>query len=280
MIPPQPRYEQIISIALMVTLGLALVFLIDSSAINPRITFGGDLPAVGLSWVFIGMLAGLTALGAEWITRQHPHPIDWILRSWGPLRNVTPALWVLPALNVIAAYAFWQLFNQVLGSTALVFALIGTAGMLVVILVAQYFCLDRQPSVHTPAQIVLHVIGYLIAFSSFSAIYYTRYRTLYSATMVALVAALLIYALLNIQRRPVSVGVALIGGLGIAELMWALNYWQTTFLLAGVVLLAVLYVVIGLLGYASIGQLNRRLLIEYSVVGAIVIGGVVYAALF
>jgi len=73
--------------------------------------------------------------------------------------------------------------------------------------------------------------------------------------------------------------VAFVAGLGIAELMWALNYWQTTFLLAGVVLVTVLYVVIGLLGYACIGQLNRRLLIEYGVLGALLIGGVAYLSI-
>ncbi|WP_322511504.1 hypothetical protein [Chloroflexus sp.] len=276
---PQPRYEYIVTVAFIVTIGLAITFLIDSSTVNPRFAFGGDLPEVSLSWLLIGSLVLLTAMGAEWIARLHPHPMNWVLRSFGPLRNVTPAFWFLPGLSVIAAYAFWQLFNPVLGGTAFLLALIATAGMLIVTLAAQYFSIDRRAEIHTPAQIVLHVIGYLIAFGSFSAIYYTRYRTLYSATMVALVSALLIYALLNIQRRPISIGVALIAGIGIAELMWALNYWQTTFLLAGVVLVTVLYVVIGLLGYACSGQLNRRLLIEYSVIGVVLVGGVAYMSL-
>jgi len=276
---PQPRYEQIITISFIVTIGLAISFLIESSAVNPRFAFGGDLPEVSLSWLLVGSLAFIAALGASWTVRNHPHPINWLVRRFGPFRNITPALWILPGLNVVAAYAFWQLFNPVLGGTAFVLAFIITAGTLFVILVAQYFSLDRQPEVHTPAQIVLHIIGYLIAFSSFSAIYYTRYRTLYSATLVALVAALLIYALLNLQRRPVATGVALIAGLGIAELMWALNYWQTTFLMAGVVLLTVLYVVIGLLGNARIGQLDRRLIIEYSLLGILLIGGVAILSL-
>lgn len=276
---PQPRYEQIVTIAFIVTIGLAIVFLIDTSTVNPRFAFGGDLPEVSLSWLLIGSLVLLTAMGADWIARSHPHPMNWILRSFGPFRNVTPAFWFLPGLSVIAAYAFWRLFNPVLGGTAFLLALIATAGTLIVTLAAQYFSLDRNAEVHTPAQIVLHIIGYLIAFGSFSAIYYTRYRTLYSATMVALVSAVLLYALLNIQRRPVSIGVALIAGIGIAELMWALNYWQTTFLLAGVVLVTVLYVVAGLLGYASLGQLNRRLLLEYGLVGAVLVGGVAYVSL-
>ncbi|MCS6886777.1 hypothetical protein [Chloroflexus sp.] len=276
---PQPRYEYIVTVAFIVTIGLAITFLIDSSTVNPRFAFGGDLPEVSLSWLLIGSLVLLTAMGAEWIARPHPQPMNWVLRSFGPLRNVIPAFWFLPGLSVIAAYAFWRLFNPVLGGTAFLLALIAAASMLIVTLAAQYFSLDRQAEIHTPAQIVLHISGYLIAFGSFSAIYYTRYRTLYSATMVALVSALLVYALLNIQRRPISIGVALIAGIGIAELMWALNYWQTTFLLAGVVLVTVLYVVIGLLGYACSGQLDRRLLIEYSIVGVVLVGGVAYMSL-
>ncbi|MEF3272949.1 MAG: hypothetical protein K6356_00890 [Chloroflexus sp.] len=279
MLSPQPRYEQIVTITFIITIGLAIAFLIDSSAVNPRFAFGGDLPEVSLSWLFIGSLAGIAALGASWTARHHPHPFDWLIRPLGPFRNAMPALWVLPGLNVVAAYAFWQLFNPVLGGAAFLLTLIITASALLITLVAQYFSLDRRPEVHTPAQIGLHIIGYLIAFSSFSAIYYTRYRTLYSATLVALVAALLIYALLNLQRRPIAIGVALIAGLGIAELMWALNYWQTTFLLAGVVLLTVLYVVIGLLGHASIGQLQRRLIIEYGLLGIGLIGGVAFLTL-
>jgi len=273
---PQPRYEQIVTMALIGAIGLATVFLIDSSPVNARFALGGDLPEISLSWVLIGTLIASAAISADWIRRSHPHPHDWIVRSFGPLRNITPALWVLPGLSIAAAYAFWRLFNPVLGGTAFLAALVLTAGTLFVILTVQYFSLHRQPEIHIPAQIILHIIGYIIAFSIFSAIYYTRYRTLYSATMVAIVAAVLVYALLNIQQRPISVGVAFVAGLGIAELMWALNYWQTTFLLAGVVLVTVLYVVIGLLGYACIGQLNRRLLIEYGVLGALLIGGVAY----
>ncbi len=275
----QPRYDQIVTLALTVTIGLAIVFLIDASPVNARLAIGGDLPEISLSWVVIGTVTMLAAIGADRMARAHPHVADWALRSFGPLHNVSPMLWVLPGLSVIAAYAFWQLFNPVLGGAAFLLALVGAAGILTITLIAQYFSLHRQAEVHTPAQIVLQVIGYLIALSSFSAIYYTRYRTLYSATLVALAAALLVYALLNLQRRPVSIGVALVAGLGMAELMWALNYWQTTFLLAGVTLLATLYVVIGLLGYACIGQLNRRLALEYGVVGAILVGGVVYLSL-
>jgi hypothetical protein len=276
---PQPRYEQIVTMAFVNAIGLAVVFLMDSSPVNARFVFGGDVPEISLSWVIIGTLVALAAIATEWICRIHPHPHAWIVRSVGPLRNVTPALWVLPGLNIIAAYAFLKLFNPVLGSTVFLVTLVVSSGTLVVILVAQYFNFHRQAEIHMPAQIVLHVIGYIIAFSIFSAIYYTRYRTLYSATMVALVAGALIYALLNLQRRPVSVGIALIAGFGIAELMWALNYWQTTFLLAGVVLLAVLYVVIGILGHACIGQLNRRLILEYGLVGSVLIGSVAFLSL-
>ena len=50
---PQPRYEQIITISFIVTIGLAISFLIESSAVNPRFAFGGDLPEVSLSWLLV-----------------------------------------------------------------------------------------------------------------------------------------------------------------------------------------------------------------------------------
>jgi hypothetical protein len=72
---------------------------------------------------------------------------------------------------------------------------------------------------------------------------------------------------------------ALIVGLMLAEATWALNYWATTFLLAGTLLLVIFYIAVSLLQHAAAGALPRRLLIEYGTLGGGLGLVVIYATL-
>lgn len=265
---PSPRYDRIVSLVFVVLIGLALVFLLDSSPSTLRLVLGGDLPEVTLSWLLIASLVLITSVGADVLARSHPQLPERVLRRFPLIRlDMVPAYWVLPSLSIVSSYAFFRLFSGALGGTAFTLALITAGGLLTATLVAQHYSLDKSAVNHERAQIALQIIGYLIAFGSYSAVYFTRYRTLYSASLIALTTMLLVYALLTIQQQPVRLGTAFLAGLGSAELMWALNYWQTTFLLAGALLLTVLYVMVSLLAHYGAGQLQRRLAIEYALLG-------------
>lgn len=69
---PAPRYDRIVSLVLLALLGLAVVFLID---INPNILrarFGGDFPAITVSWLLIASLVVIAGAGADIFIRAHP----------------------------------------------------------------------------------------------------------------------------------------------------------------------------------------------------------------
>lgn len=279
---PIPRYDRIVSLVFVVLIGLAVIFLVDTNPNTLRIVPGGDLPTITLSWFLIGSLTVITSAGADLLARSHPQMQSRTLPvvNLGFMRlELAPTFWVLPSFSVIGSFAFFRLFSGILEGVAFALALLAAGGSLLVVLVAQHYALDRDPEVRQRAQTVLQVIGYLIAFGCFSAVYYTRYRTLYSATMIGLTATLLAVALLAYTPRASNLLLSVLVGLVLAEATWALNYWATTFLMAGTLLLVIFYVIVSLLQHRGAGRLSRRLLLEYSLLGGSLFAAIVYVTL-
>lgn len=281
-VSPAPRYDRIVSLVFVVLIGLAVIFLIDGNPNTLRIVLGGDLPTITLSWFLLASLAVITSAGADLLARSHAQLQTRVLPTLnlGFARfEIAPAFWVLPSFGVVGSFAFFRLFSGVLQGAAFVLALLAAGGSLLVVLVAQHYALDRQPVVSQRAQTVLQIVGHLAAFGVFSAVYYTRYRTLYSASLIGATATLLSYALLVYTPRPGSFALSLLVGLTLAETTWALNYWTTTFLIAGTVLLVVFYMAVSLLQHHAAGRLQRRLLLEYGLLGGGLFGALVYVTL-
>lgn len=279
---PAPRYDRIVSLIFVILIGLAVVFLVDGNPNTLRIVIGGDLPVITLSWFLIASLVVITCAGADLLARAHPALLTQTLPivNLGVARfEVAPAFWVLPSFSLIGSFAFFRLFSGALEGLAFALALVAAGGSLLAVLVAQHYALDRRPEVSQRAQTVLQALALLIAFGCFSAIYYTRYRTLYSASLVALTAGLLAYPLLAPGQRPGRALLAGLVGLALAEATWALNYWQTTFLLAGTTLLVLFYIAVSLLQHHLAGRLQPRLLIEYGLLGAGLFAAAIYATL-
>lgn len=265
-----PRYDRITSLVLVILIGLTVIFLVDGSPNTIQIYLGGDLPVITLSWFLIASLVVLTCAGADLLARSHPQMQNVVLPviNLGFARfEIAPAFWVLPSFSVIGSFAFFRVFSQTWPGIAFALALLAAGGGLLAVLTAQHYSVDRRIEVRQRAQTALAIMAFLIAFGCFSAIYYTRYRTLYSASMVAITATLLAYTLLAATRLRNRFLVAALVGLMLAEATWALNYWATTFLLAGTLLLVIFYIAVSLLQHAANGPLPRRLLIEYGALG-------------
>ncbi|HMQ29586.1 MAG TPA: hypothetical protein PKD53_02615 [Chloroflexaceae bacterium] len=279
---PAPRYERIASLILVILIGLAVIFLIDGNPNTLRIVLGGDLPTITLSWFLIGSLTVITSAGADLLARSHPQlqsrKLPTINLGLSRL-EVAPAFWVLPSFSVVGSFAFFRLFGNVLEGAAFALALVAAGSSLLTVLVAQHYALDRNPAVSQRAQMVLQLVGYLLAFGVFSAAYYARYRTLYSATLIGGSATLLAYALLVYTPRSNTFLLSLLVGLAVAEATWALNYWATTFLIAGTVLLVIFYTAVSLLQHQAAGRLQRRILTEYSLLGGGLFVAIVYVTL-
>ncbi|NTU79130.1 MAG: hypothetical protein HGA45_06970 [Chloroflexales bacterium] len=277
-----PRFDRIVSLIFVILIGLAVIFLIDGNPNTLRIVLGGDLPTVTLSWFLIASLTVITSAGADLLVRSHPqiHSRRLPIINLGFVRlEVAPSFWVLPSFGVIGSFAFFRLFSNVLQGVAFALALAAAGGSLLTVLLAQHYALDRNPTTSQRAQIVLQAVGYLLAFGVFSAVYYARYRTLYSATLIGAAATLIAYALLAYTPRAGAFTLSLLVGLTLAEATWALNYWATTFLIAGTVLLVIFYLAVSLLQHQAAGRLQRRLLVEYGLLGGGLFAAIVYVTL-
>jgi hypothetical protein len=281
-VSPAPRYDRIVSLVFVILIGLAVIFLIDGNPNTLRIVLGGDLPTITLAWFLIASLTVITSAGADLLARAHPQMALRALPTLnlGVIRlEVAPMFWVLPSFSVIGSFAFFRLFSGLLQGAAFALALLAAGGSLLAVLVAQHYALDRNQQVSQRAQTLLHVLAYLLAFGCFSAVAYTRYRTLYSASLIGLTAALLAYALLVYTPRANNLSLALLVGLVLAEATWALNYWGTTFLIVGTVLLVIFYSSVSLLEHLATGALQRRLLLEYGLLGSGLMAAIIYVAL-
>ena len=274
-----PRFDRIVSLIFVILIGLALIFLIDGNPNTLRIVLGGDLPTITLSWFLLASLTVITSAGADLLARAHPQLHNRRL----PVINlgfthleVAPSFWVLPSFAVIGSFAFFRLFSNTLQGVAFALALGAAGSSLFMVLVAQHYAFDRNPTLSQRAQLVLQAVSYLLAFGVFSAVAYARYRTLYSATLIGTTALLLAYALLAYTPRASVFTLAVLVGLTLAEATWAINYWATSFLFAGTLLLVSFYLAVSLLQQQAAGKLERRLIIEYGLLG----GGLFVAIVF
>ncbi|EFO79086.1 hypothetical protein OSCT_3051 [Oscillochloris trichoides DG-6] len=278
----QPRYDRIVSLIFVILIGLAVIFLVDGNPNTLRIVLGGDLPTITLSWFLLAFLVVITSAGADLFARSHPQMQNRRLPTitLGPLRvEIAPTFWILPSFSVIASFAFFRLFSGAPQGFAFALAILAAGGSLITVLLAQHFALDRRPEVSQRAQMVINGMGYLLAFGCFSAVAYTRYRTLYSASLIGVSATLIAYALLAWLPRPGSLLTSALVGITVAEAIWPLNYWATTFLIAGTLLLVIFYVVVSLLQHYALERLQRRLVWEYGLLGGGLFCAIVYATL-
>lgn len=277
--PLPPRYDHIVSLVLVVVLGLAVVLSIDANPNILRARLGGDLPTITISWLLIGALVLITSTGADLLARSHPNmqtrhfpTINLGFRTF----EIAPGFWILPSFTVIGSFAFFRLFQRDLPGIAFELSLVAAGGLLIIVLISQHYALARVTETRQRAHLVLQAVTFLIAFASFSAIYYARFRTLYAATLIGTGGSLLTYEVLQWTPRPGQVSLALIVGFILAEMTWALNYWAMSFLLAGALLLVVFYITVSLLRHQAAGTFKKHLFIEYGLLGSGLLVAIIY----
>jgi hypothetical protein len=280
---PKPRYDRIVSLVLLVMLGLAVVLLIDINPSILRARLGGDLPIITVSWLLIASLVVIISTGADVFIRSHP---EMQLRSlpalrFGPITiELVPAFWILPSLAIVASFAFFRLFSASLDALAFIIALVVAGILLFSSLITQHYALDRRPGTQRLARLALQATALMLAFGIFSAIHHARMRTLYSAALVGVTGMMLSYALLYWVRSSSRLTVLSLSiGLTLAEATWALNYWSTSFLIGGALLLVIFHVVTGMVQNHLEQRLNTRVVTEYLVLGGGLLGVLVVVML-
>ncbi len=245
-------YERISAVLSLSLIGLALYFVLDFPAQTATVS----LFATPLSitrphqWLMAFLLVALTMVGTDRVMRSHP---DLIQRRLSYLASC----WMLPGLLVLLA-------TQTLGlaATPVIWgiALVGVGVLLGLTLMAEYRQLVPGTSPVWWAYLWRQLLGYGLALALFVVIYHTRSRSALSATAILLVSAMAALALL--RHTPDTTGrmwlFALVIGLIMSQITWALNYWRADTLSVALFLLLIFYVLNGIAQQHLSGKFSRR----------------------
>ncbi len=266
-----PDYRDRISVYLWVMLAaLAIEFFVQLPARTLTWTiFGSPLTVDVTTSTLLGIpLLALTASGMEAIVRAHPS----FLR--GELRH-TWILWALPCALVLTASTLLPLLSTRVTWLA---GLAATGTALALVSIAIYHTIDNDDPAYHIARLLLNLATYATALLLFLLVYQTRTRSLFSGTVIVLIATLLALEILRGGshaglRQIVQYG--LLCGLILGEATWALNYWQLPGLTGGLLLLVLFYLVVSLSQQDLAGTLRRQIVVEY-----LIIAGVALALIF
>jgi hypothetical protein len=186
--------------------------------------------------------------------------------------------WVLPTLVVLSSVLLLGVYRGIVAIW--IGAILTFLGLTIGPLARHLMFLAGQAG-RERARVIFTLLVHGIAFLTLSMIYIHKVRSLFSATAVLIVGVLLLIALTEGEedlfiRRFVY---ALIGGLMLGQVTWALNYWQATGWTGGAVLLVCFYLFGGLILTHLRSSVHLRDVIEYGAVSAVALGIVVYSLL-
>jgi hypothetical protein len=184
--------------------------------------------------------------------------------------------WVLPLVTTIASILLVRLYHTTpsayISAGVLFFVTFAT-------IIAHYHLRAEQPGLRALASMSLSLLTHACAFFLLTMIYSNKWRSMYSATAIALATMLMLLQLTDGEeiawlRRLLY---AVIGGLLIGEMTWVLNYWAAAGWTGGALLLVLFYVIAGLTVHTIRGTLGRRELVEYLLVGVAAFAIVTYS---
>lgn len=255
-------YERISVVVSLTLIGLALYFVLAFPAQTATyILFGTPLTITSpWQWLTALVLAGLAMAGADAVIRLHPAL---------PNRSIAyvATFWPLPGLLVLAA-------TQTLGLAPdpirWGISLAGVGLLLWLTLIAAFRDVSGGIRGLRWPYLWQQLLGYALALIFFIIIYRTRSRSAISATTISLVSGLIALALLRQSHKIGKTWLfAFIVGLSLGQITWALNYWRLNALTAGLLLLLIFYVLIGLAQQQLLGRLSRRALWEYGSIAVV-----------
>ncbi|HEY8292301.1 MAG TPA: hypothetical protein VIG44_07430 [Thermomicrobiales bacterium] len=123
------------------------------------------------------------------------------------------------------------------------------------------------------ARTSLTVVSYVIGFIALAMVYINKYRSVFSASAVAILAFFLLLQMTDGEHASLlrRIVYAVVGALIVGQVTWIINYWSATGWTGGAFLLAVFYLIAGL----SAAQLRDRV----QAFDVIEFGGVALAAI-
>lgn len=192
-----------------------------------------------------------------------------------------PPIPTLPLLPAVATFGGVLLISIYHSAALIAIAPALLAPTLCAILLARYHLDDESGRARRMARTAHILLTHAVAFLTLAAIYIDKVRSLLSASLVAVVAFLLLVQIADGERFPTERRLiyGLAGGTILGEITWALNYWPLTGWTGGAILLIAFYLVAGLLLAQVREGVRRRDLLEYGL-GAALMFGIVAAALW
>lgn len=260
--PVRDRVLLVLGLVALTPLALSVVELPRRIA---SIAFLGSELSITLTTdsVLLVLLPVLTCAGVDWVLRGHPDvragEVPYLFPFW-----IAPAFTALTLALLLTRIPVWPVW---------VFVLFAGIIALGVLMLAEYVGLSPNAGGYAVARLALTAVTYLIAFGLFLLIYSTRERSIITATLCALLAfglALDLMAPHIVGLRDATV-FALVVGLVVGQAMWALNYWNISNWSAGVMLVAVFYVLVGLAQQHFQDSINATVLIEFGVVSLVAV---------
>jgi hypothetical protein len=258
------RNRVLVLVALVALTPIALE-VVELPTRSASINFLGSALSITLSTdsLLLVLMPVLTCAGVDWVLRDHPDvragEIPYLFPFW-----VAPAFAALTIAWLLTRISTWPLWVAVL--------LLGVIAI-AILAFAEYVGLSPYARGYAVARLALTGVSYAIAFALFTLIYSAHERSVISATVTTLVAFGLALDLMapHIVGLGTAATFSLVVGLLVGESIWALNYWNVSNWSAGVLMLAVLYVMIGLAQQYFQDRLTRSVLIEFGVVAAIAV---------
>jgi Protein of unknown function (DUF5656) len=274
------RIDRIIILVFLIAITQGFLLVVDPTSGLLANTIPTEL-TLPLTIIVLAALVVITVGIADATVRSHPQ-IYLVnlptLRFGGNKLELAPFSWVLPGLLVVGSYLFLRLFQEI---AVQITGTIVASIVLLIVIIAQYYTIGRQEKLYGWAIIGLNIATYIAGFLLFSAIYVNKWRALQSAPLVAIVAMLLTYELLRSSKAPTRtlITYAVINGLVLAQVTWALNYWQVKVLIGGVIPLLVFYVLVGIMHANLTKDLNKAVIREYLVVALVSVGLILWAVI-
>lgn len=259
------NYDRLSILVSLVLLGLVLTFIIrlPTRVVEAMVLGSPVTVTISTRVIMVLLLSALTAVGTEYIMREHPDFDQDRVTGYSFL------FWILPTFVTLVAASFTPLLvpNLLIWLAGLAL----TAIVLSAVLVAEYRTINNQDSAYTTARLFLNLVTYISGFILFTAIYGAKLRSVLSASAILIVSTLLSLALLRAEREttPLTWIYAAICGVILGEATWALNYWGVGGLAGGGLLVLMFYFLAGVTQHHLLNRFNRFVLVEFTLVGVI-----------
>jgi len=215
------------------------------------------------TWLLVTLMISLVCTGTNLILHDHPylkeHPERPIYISW-----ILPGVVAGLSAYLLTRTLVWPLWIAELLAVGIAISLT---------ISAEYNVVTSDTPGYPLTRLSLNVLVYVLAFILFAIVYRSRTRSLVTATLTLVSATLLALDLLSVADVPFRhvLLFASIVGLIIGESTWALNYWQISAWVGGLLLLLIFYIATNVAHQHLLERLSRSTLLEFAAVAVIVL---------